>query len=599
MKKLLLCILCIVTCLCAIGFVGCGDNSTPPETPQTQSDKTITGVTYESATFTYDGTEKVLTVSGTVPEGVTVAYTNNKGTNAGTYNAQAVLSGTGYKTLTVSATLTINKAELTGISVNAEQSIKHDGNYHFPEYTGNLPNGVSVKYVIDGTENNNGVRAIGTYQISVIFYGNNYNEKSFDCEYKIKVNFTGLATTVINSLGSCPDPWSFLPSTFAAQNKAITTAPTYSNFYAVSSIPLNGIGKQLSVVYGVLNKTSKALSFVQPIFTAMNSIKSLYTTFLDNEPENYDSYTATTSGITFTITLLGSQYQLSATVKNIAVVLFADTENSSYGGKIQLTATTALKYTVTDSMLLVALNILDTSATQLSFVRDGNTVTGTFYEYLIAGDKQITATSAMIEVNETYTTLIGTKGDFVPTLIGRNCEVYRNSDGLLVGTEVRESKTVLGQDITFNTLWYNLSAVTGIENIKKVDEQNGSNSDTIYINNSAESIHSKNVSLINASRRFDIEFKTMYFYTYNQTNEEYEKISCEIPMMFIQEEYFDDFEADFKDENRSCLPASGVTLNVSSSDKAAVYYGYYTLLQTYDLIKDAVTFQMITDYCKA
>ena len=75
--------------------------------------KEFTDITFSSQTYTYDGTEKALKVAGTLPEGATVTYTNEKGTNAGTYNAKAVIEAEGYKTLTLNATMTITPAPIT------------------------------------------------------------------------------------------------------------------------------------------------------------------------------------------------------------------------------------------------------------------------------------------------------------------------------------------------------------------------------------------------------------------------------------------------------------------------------------------------------
>jgi len=303
---------------------------------------------------------------------------------------------------------------------------------------------------------------------------------------------------------------------------------------------------------------------------------------------------------------------LSASVGDVNVVLFADTEESSFGGKVQLTSTTVLKYTSCENKLVVALDILDTATTYLEFARDEDeNVLGIMYEYLTAGDKTVTATSTMILVDDTYTTLIGTKGDKIPTAIFRNCEVYNNATGELVGTEVKEELTFkkLGVSFTatYNTLWYNLNDVTGISNIKKVDEPNGTNADTIYINDvTSDTIHVKlgcgdNDVKKALSRSFDIEFKTMYFYQYNSDKEEYEEVSCEIPMIFVQEENLGTFLAEFSDANADYL-SSDITWNsqnVSQKDREQVYFGYYTLLTEYEKIKDAVTHDMISNYCKA
>lgn len=84
-----------------------GGSDNVPEKPSTVPDKTITGVTFTDKTVTYNGREHEITVTGTLPVGVSVVYTNNKATEAGTYPAKAVLSGKGYETLTLTATLTV------------------------------------------------------------------------------------------------------------------------------------------------------------------------------------------------------------------------------------------------------------------------------------------------------------------------------------------------------------------------------------------------------------------------------------------------------------------------------------------------------------
>ena len=69
-------------------------------------------ITFSNETYTYNGAEQSIAISGTLPEGATVTYANEKGTNAGTYNATAVVSCEGYNTLELKATMTINKAPI-------------------------------------------------------------------------------------------------------------------------------------------------------------------------------------------------------------------------------------------------------------------------------------------------------------------------------------------------------------------------------------------------------------------------------------------------------------------------------------------------------
>lgn len=600
-KRLFAFLLTLFTVCCfAFTLTACDKEQTNDTIPPAELIK-IDGIAFNDGSFVYDGSEKSITISGELPSGTTVAYEKNTAIDVGSYQATAIISGKGYETLSLTATLTITKATITNISVEENQSIKQDGNYHLPQIAGEIPQGVTVKYFIDGQESQ-GAKSIGTHTFNIVFSGANYNDLTLSCNLKITIDPIALATSVISSLGSTPDPWNFLPESFSPENRNLTSFPSFDNFYSVANIPQNGIGKQLNVAYGLLNKTEKALSYVQPVYAIANTIKTLYSEFLNNNPDNYKTFTGTVSGITFSLEIDEDEYNLSAFVNNTQVVIYANLTNNSYGAKIQLSTNTILKYTVGNDSLIVAMDILDTSATKIEFVRNDTTTLGYMYEYLVAGDKTITATSTLIQIDDNYTTLIGTKGDFIPTAISRNCEVYSNATGNLVGTEVREELTVSGLTATYNTLWYNLNKISGITTIKKVDKANLPNPDTIYINNASSAILSKTVSVLPTSakaysRRFDIEFKTMYFYEYNSVKDEYEQVSCELPMMFVQEEQLSTFESDFSNTNSSYL-SSPVSLNVSSADKNAVNYGYYTLLSLYDTIKDLITFESITNYCK-
>ncbi len=89
----------------------------------TKATYNMTGVKFEDASYTYDGSEKTLTISGTLPTGVTVAYENNKLTNAGSVTAKAkftIADSDNYCAIKdMTATLTITKAKPT-VSISAK-----------------------------------------------------------------------------------------------------------------------------------------------------------------------------------------------------------------------------------------------------------------------------------------------------------------------------------------------------------------------------------------------------------------------------------------------------------------------------------------------
>ncbi len=167
--------------VCALGFAACGEEAEKQQTPPPASNEPalndITGVTFADKTVTYDGTEHSVTVSGTLPEGVSVAYTDNAKTNAGTYDAQAVLSGANYVTKTLNATLTINKATIPDSITLTDSEEKSDGNPHSLEVAGTLPEGVSVSYTYNGVAASS-VTAKGTYEVVATLSGSNYVTKT-------------------------------------------------------------------------------------------------------------------------------------------------------------------------------------------------------------------------------------------------------------------------------------------------------------------------------------------------------------------------------------------------------------------------------------
>ena len=57
--------------------------------------KELLGVTYIDKEVTYDGNEHEVVITGKLPSDIKVSYEGNKGTNAGTYNGVATLTGSG------------------------------------------------------------------------------------------------------------------------------------------------------------------------------------------------------------------------------------------------------------------------------------------------------------------------------------------------------------------------------------------------------------------------------------------------------------------------------------------------------------------------
>lgn len=139
--------------------------------PQKQN---FSGILFESKTYDFDGSEKTLTLSGAaLPTGASVQYTNNKGTDVGTYNATAVITCEGYNTLTLTAKLVINKINFSGLALE-NKTVDYNGSKHTVSLTGTVPAGAVVTYT-GGEDGKNGLTNAGSRTVTVTVTHKNYN----------------------------------------------------------------------------------------------------------------------------------------------------------------------------------------------------------------------------------------------------------------------------------------------------------------------------------------------------------------------------------------------------------------------------------------
>ncbi|MBW3519941.1 MBG domain-containing protein [Flavobacterium sp. NKUCC04_CG] len=126
---------------------------------------------FNNAVFVYDGFPKSIFIENALPIGVTVSYTNNGQIVAGTYTVTANINGgANYHNATKSASMTIQKAPITGISFSSV-TIPYDGTAKSIYISGTLPPTAVVTY-----QNNSQIN-LGTYPIVArIVGGNNYED---------------------------------------------------------------------------------------------------------------------------------------------------------------------------------------------------------------------------------------------------------------------------------------------------------------------------------------------------------------------------------------------------------------------------------------
>ncbi len=168
MKKKLIIIVCALL-VTALVFTACSGGSENTDDGLMK----ITGITFGDVTVSYDGKEHVVEISGSLPEGATVTYENNKGTEAGVYNATAKIECDGYETLTLNATLTIvakdpSLPDIEGVELKSA-SFVYDGTEKSLAVTGALPDGAIVTY------EGNGKTDAGVYDVTATVKCDGYN----------------------------------------------------------------------------------------------------------------------------------------------------------------------------------------------------------------------------------------------------------------------------------------------------------------------------------------------------------------------------------------------------------------------------------------
>ena len=217
----------------------------------TKATYNMTGVEFEDASYTYDGSEKTLTISGTLPTGVTVAYENNKLTNAGSVAATAKFtiadSDNYYAIDDMSATLTITKAKPT-VSISAKPDSLRGGGKVTLTVTG-VPEKGNVIVTCDNgitVDNANGTysavlpnRTVD-YTFTLNYTGvenGNYSDATDTCTVSVTRRHTSSVTpgnTV--SVPSTPNGTVTVSPSAASKGETVTITTKPSEGYELGSI---------------------------------------------------------------------------------------------------------------------------------------------------------------------------------------------------------------------------------------------------------------------------------------------------------------------------------------------------------------------------
>ncbi|MGN1062051.1 MAG: MBG domain-containing protein [Candidatus Scatosoma sp.] len=143
--------------------------------------KSLSRITLEDKTAVYTGKPCEICAEGDIPADATVRYPyGNSFVNAGEYDVTAVIYGDCYETLTLTAKLTVLKADydMSGVTF-PDGDFTYDGREKTVEVKGELPKGLTVSYTI-GAKQGNGAIYAGEYEVTASFTSDNPNYNAVD-----------------------------------------------------------------------------------------------------------------------------------------------------------------------------------------------------------------------------------------------------------------------------------------------------------------------------------------------------------------------------------------------------------------------------------
>ncbi len=414
------------------------------------------------------------------------------------------------------------------------------------------------------------------------------------------LNMKSLLETLLN--GYKLDPMGYLPESMRFDYSsnlvdADDIIQDYSTFVNTSDITY-GFGEQWHMVLENLQQSETFFNVLSVVDTLSATSVTAFTNYLDGNPSDTAHYTLTNGIYHVTIDFDGEtiSYVLDYTAtlpilgeQTVQIALSMSAETGERFGRIQLGDANALTYKIFENSYEFAVKYLGARRAFFTIKRaDDGSVDGHIFEYLTVSSVEI-ASAAEFYITEDYVSVVGNKASGMAGFTGYICELYNTETGKMLGYEVNETLS----SIVYNTLWFNLNDISGIHTIKYIP-RNGDVPAQLYVNGSTAIWETKKVGGLNIkalSRRFDIEFRTQYVYSYDATNEKFIEHKIEVPMIFVQEENYDTFVNDVKSVNNVNI---GVSL--TNTELSKLLLDYDVLIPVFIVNKNNITPEIILTY---
>lgn len=417
-----------------------------------------------------------------------------------------------------------------------------------------------------------------------------------------KLKFSNALKTLLDFYKWNPEdviPNALRPESQSKLTNTSSLVTNYYNFVSTSSLPQNGIGEQWNMVVENIEESQAFFNILYAIDGVATSSVIAFNNYLDKNPEETAHHEFETGVYSVTINCTENQiyyvlnYSTNLPVfgaQDIQIALSMNTNTQVKQARIQIGDANSLLYTVDRNTYSFAIKYLNLKYSYFEITKNAdNSFTGHIYEYLKASSIEI-PNSADFYINNEYVTVVGNKADGLIGFSGTICELYSTQTGKMLCYEVKESI----EGITYNTMWFNLYDIGGISSIKYTPSTDNQKA-AFSLNNSSSAWQPKNYGLSGGlkmlSRRFDLEFRTQYFYYYDAQAEKYIKTSVEIPMLFVQEEVYSDLIKDVKSTNDITIQ-----INLDNKHIQKLNNEYSSKINIYEKNENTYTVDYINKY---
>ena len=416
--------------------------------------------------------------------------------------------------------------------------------------------------------------------------------------------------------------YDYLPAPMSPmyENNLVTASDInydFTSFISISDINQFGYGSQWQMVVENINQSiaiAKVFNVAQTILSAAGNAVDIYITNSYAEEisktftgENYIiEFEYTSKKIVFNVDItsyvnvpicgqvkpvIKMEYDLEKDAKAIFICL-----GDSYKAKYLISENT---YELTSNYGITVAGKEVSRASYLSISKTNDRTVGHIYEYTTLDGSDKIKASADFYVENGYVSVVGNKASGMIGFDGYVNEVYSAESGKLLGYEVKEELTFAGITGTYNTIWFNIWDIQGINTIKVTDKTSDNKSSKsvcdVYLNGSTKMlVPTYNSKVVKTSRKYDVELRSRYYYSYDSNNNEYIAHEVLIPMMFIQEgENFESFTDDvYKDNNIN------LSVSLSQNHLNKILNDYDTLIDIFVVNKELVSSEVIASYLK-